>query len=241
MLERVTLGDGEVAIVNDPYAGGTHLPDVTLVRPVFAGRRARSASSPTAPITPTSAAARPARCRSACARAATRCPRRDELPAAMAPRYATGAEPVAGRRAPVTIDDEGLRLAPQLLDERGGAAVRASRARRRSGAAIWRRSGRRSRSAAGGCAALADDLRRRRAGGARARRSSTTPRRCCARPSPRIPDGVYAFADSLDDDGAGRNDVGIRVHAAPSPATARSSTSPTATRRSTGRSTPSTR
>ena len=29
--------DGDVAIVNDPYLGGTHLPDVTLVAPVFAG------------------------------------------------------------------------------------------------------------------------------------------------------------------------------------------------------------
>ena len=28
--------DGDVAIVNDPYLGGTHLPDVTLVAPVFA-------------------------------------------------------------------------------------------------------------------------------------------------------------------------------------------------------------
>lgn len=27
---------GEVAIVNDPFAGGTHLPDITLVAPVFA-------------------------------------------------------------------------------------------------------------------------------------------------------------------------------------------------------------
>ncbi|MXY72858.1 MAG: hydantoinase B/oxoprolinase family protein [Dehalococcoidia bacterium] len=29
--------EGDVAIVNDPYLGGTHLPDVTLVAPVFAG------------------------------------------------------------------------------------------------------------------------------------------------------------------------------------------------------------
>ena len=29
------LAPGDVAIVNDPYRGGTHLPDVTLVRPVF--------------------------------------------------------------------------------------------------------------------------------------------------------------------------------------------------------------
>jgi N-methylhydantoinase B len=29
---------GDVVILNDPYAGGTHLPDVTAVAPVFAGR-----------------------------------------------------------------------------------------------------------------------------------------------------------------------------------------------------------
>src|SRR6188472_1695723 len=29
------LGPGDVAIVNDPFAGGTHLPDIMLVSPVF--------------------------------------------------------------------------------------------------------------------------------------------------------------------------------------------------------------
>jgi len=29
---------GEVWILNDPYAGGTHLPDITLVAPVYVGR-----------------------------------------------------------------------------------------------------------------------------------------------------------------------------------------------------------
>jgi N-methylhydantoinase B len=33
------LADGDVAIVNDPYAGGTHLPDVTLVSPVYEADR----------------------------------------------------------------------------------------------------------------------------------------------------------------------------------------------------------
>src|SRR5438270_10507456 len=28
------LAEGDVAIVNDPFAGGTHLPDITLVSPV---------------------------------------------------------------------------------------------------------------------------------------------------------------------------------------------------------------
>ncbi len=40
-LERVGgMRPGDVVMLNDPYAGGTHLPDVTVVAPVFAtGRR----------------------------------------------------------------------------------------------------------------------------------------------------------------------------------------------------------
>jgi N-methylhydantoinase B len=33
------LGDGDIAMLNDPYAGGTHLPDITLVMPVTAKER----------------------------------------------------------------------------------------------------------------------------------------------------------------------------------------------------------
>ncbi len=33
------LRRGDVAILNDPYAGGTHLPDITLVMPIFAADR----------------------------------------------------------------------------------------------------------------------------------------------------------------------------------------------------------
>src|SRR5215472_13914109 len=32
------LGHGDIAVLNDPYAGGTHLPDITLVMPVAAAR-----------------------------------------------------------------------------------------------------------------------------------------------------------------------------------------------------------
>src|SRR5580704_7853890 len=36
VLEKLgRLEAGDVAIVNDPYAGGTHLPDITLVSPVI--------------------------------------------------------------------------------------------------------------------------------------------------------------------------------------------------------------
>jgi N-methylhydantoinase B len=34
-LEAFTLEPGDMVLLNDPYAGGTHLPDVTLVAPVF--------------------------------------------------------------------------------------------------------------------------------------------------------------------------------------------------------------
>ena len=37
---HVELEAGDVAILNDPYAGGTHLPDITMVLPVFAGSAA---------------------------------------------------------------------------------------------------------------------------------------------------------------------------------------------------------
>ena len=34
-----TLNPGDLIVLNDPYRGGTHLPDVTMVSPVFAGGR----------------------------------------------------------------------------------------------------------------------------------------------------------------------------------------------------------
>lgn len=34
-LDQLTIEDGDIAILNDPYDGGTHLPDITLVVPVF--------------------------------------------------------------------------------------------------------------------------------------------------------------------------------------------------------------
>src|SRR5215471_300181 len=34
-VDKLTLKPGDVAILNDPFCGGTHLPDITLVMPVF--------------------------------------------------------------------------------------------------------------------------------------------------------------------------------------------------------------
>jgi N-methylhydantoinase B len=35
VIEALELGPGDEAVLNDPFHGGTHLPDVTVVRPIF--------------------------------------------------------------------------------------------------------------------------------------------------------------------------------------------------------------
>ncbi|MBM4286124.1 MAG: hydantoinase B/oxoprolinase family protein [Deltaproteobacteria bacterium] len=37
VLARHPLGPGDVLLLNDPYCGGTHLPDLTVIAPFFAG------------------------------------------------------------------------------------------------------------------------------------------------------------------------------------------------------------
>lgn len=41
-LETVELGPGDIVVLNDPYAGGTHLPDVTMVAAVYGERRQKA-------------------------------------------------------------------------------------------------------------------------------------------------------------------------------------------------------
>jgi len=41
-LESLTFAPGDVAMVNDPYRGGTHLPDITVVSPVFVEEKSKS-------------------------------------------------------------------------------------------------------------------------------------------------------------------------------------------------------
>ena len=38
-LKSVKFGPGDLVILNDPYRGGTHLPDITCVSPVFVGEK----------------------------------------------------------------------------------------------------------------------------------------------------------------------------------------------------------
>jgi N-methylhydantoinase B len=43
-IADLRLAPGDVAMLNDPFRGGTHLPDITVVAPVFVGRRRRNAA-----------------------------------------------------------------------------------------------------------------------------------------------------------------------------------------------------
>jgi N-methylhydantoinase B len=42
-IETLDLASGDIAILNDPYAGGTHLPDITMVMPVYPPHATRPA------------------------------------------------------------------------------------------------------------------------------------------------------------------------------------------------------
>jgi len=45
-IEAVAMEPGDVVLLNDPYQGGTHLPDITLVSPVFLERNRRREATP---------------------------------------------------------------------------------------------------------------------------------------------------------------------------------------------------
>jgi N-methylhydantoinase B len=48
-IDAATMEPGDVVMLNDPFRGGTHLPDITLVSPVFVKKRSRVARSPASP------------------------------------------------------------------------------------------------------------------------------------------------------------------------------------------------
>ncbi len=207
VMAAVPLRPGAVGIVNDPFAGGTHLPDVTLVEAVFdrgvlvahVACRAHHADvgGATPGSLPVGTVALPGVV-----------PTEAALPPAVGPRYAP--EPTAGvRRRALTLADEGLVIAPSLLDAgvvaRLQAAARAP-AERIADLAAQRAALATGRDALGALAhahgaALPAAFELLQAHGERAMRQSLA----------RLPDGVYPFADSLDDDGAGTYDLGLRV------------------------------
>jgi len=42
-VAAIAFAPGDIAILNDPFAGGTHLPDITMVLPVFVPGRDQAA------------------------------------------------------------------------------------------------------------------------------------------------------------------------------------------------------
>ena len=48
-IDHVRMEPGDTVILNDPFRGGTHLPDITLVTPVFLPTRPRTTPKPGAP------------------------------------------------------------------------------------------------------------------------------------------------------------------------------------------------
>lgn len=209
VMAAVPLGRGAVAIVNDPYAGGTHLPDLTLVAAVhlpsgdlFAHLACRAHHADVGGLTPGSmpvgTVGRPGEV-----------PEEPATPPAVGPRYDAPFASGIVRRA-VSIADEGVRIPPSLLDDalvaRFADATRAPGERRADLAA------QRAALAFGAQSLLA--LAQQHGAdtvthafmslfdyGARTMRDSLR----------RIPSGTYPFADSLDDDGAGHRDLALRV------------------------------
>ena len=191
------LEPGDVVLLNDPYAGGTHLPDLTLVSPVFLPR-ARLARQSASRLRP------------------------DFLVASRAHHADIGGAAPGSMPLAREVYEEGLRLPPVFLRRRGRtqrdvldlvlANVRTPDERRADLAAqlgaqatgerrlhdLARRAGAGDASGpkalARAAAALMDHAERRVRAALR-----------------RLPRGRYRFADALDDDGLGSGPVRIAV------------------------------
>ena len=97
---RARIRPGDVYVLNAPYNGGTHLPDITVFTPVFDTRAEEFCSGwPRAAITPTSAASRRARCRRSPPRSTRKASRSTISSWSIAANSASGAVRPADRRA----------------------------------------------------------------------------------------------------------------------------------------------
>jgi N-methylhydantoinase B len=208
VMDRVSLDAGELAIVNDPYAGGTHLPDVTLVAPVdFEGRRVAwvACRAHHADVGGSAPGSMPVGVRPV----ADELPEAPELPPAVGQKYELPPPPNLITR-PVTIDEEGIRLPPQKLSDevvRQFAAVARAPEERRGDLAAQKAAVEIGRARVQAlCERFgADEFSQR------GQELIDYSARLLEARLRRIPEGVYAFADSLDDDGAGKSDIAIRV------------------------------
>jgi N-methylhydantoinase B len=171
---------GDMVIVNDPYQGGTHLPDVTVIAPVFVADRCLG------------------------------------FVANRAHHADIGAHTPGSMPVSTNLDEEGLVIAPQHLLQGGrmNAALLQEITAATAGPAQMR-------------ADLAAQISANRCGVQRLTElvEATGParfhqgleavngygERLARQALGAIPDGVYRFADCMDDDGAGQSDIPIAV------------------------------
>ena len=187
VLQNLVLEPGDVAILNDPFAGGTHLPDVTMVAPVFLTRRPGTGK------------------------------RTPDFYTASRAHHADVGGSAPGSMAPATnIFQEGVRIPPLKIVKKGVLQedllrlilnqVRTPKERRgdfKAQLAVGALGGRRLEALAerygpAPLQAAASGLRRHAAAVMRETIRA-------------IPDGVYSFEDRIDDDGFGSGPLLIRV------------------------------
>ena len=175
------LAEGDVAILNDPFAGGTHLPDITVVSPVHHGT-------------------------SLIGYAANRAHHAD-----------VGGTSPGSMTLSRSIDEEGVRIAPSLLQRRG---ERNEELLRRILEAVRTPDERLgdldAQLAANAVGARALQRLVGRDGAEKVRFYGNAllnySHAFMARAIAAIPDGSYRFHDVLDDDGAGTSPVTIRAN-----------------------------
>ncbi|HYP53575.1 MAG TPA: hydantoinase B/oxoprolinase family protein, partial [Pyrinomonadaceae bacterium] len=214
-LSETRLAPGDVVALNDPFAGGTHLPDVTLVAGVFASRGMGKKT------TRRVRGARPSSNKSQLLTPNPRPPAVSDGPphfyvANRAHHADIGGATPGSMGMATDVYGEGLRIPPVHL-VRGGepahdvlkllmANVRAAGERRADFEA-------QIGSLKTGASRLLEIVERAGAreaveyAGHLIEYSARRMRRAIAR----IPDGVYEAEDALDDDGAGLKDVRVRV------------------------------
>lgn len=175
-IEAVDMRDGTEVLLNDPFAGGTHLPDVTLVTPVHIGEE----PAPRYYV-------------------ANRAHHADV--GGIAPGSLPSPRDADGNVRTLTIDDEGIRIPPTALDDalRGRFAAASRTPAERSGdlraQEAANRVGRTQLEAlAAELGGAADDLDAALLDYAERRMRAVIAE---------LPDGAWTCTEWLDDDGAG--------------------------------------
>jgi N-methylhydantoinase B len=181
-IEAVEMGPGDVAILNDPFAGGTHLPDVTLVAPVFA----EGAATPLFHV-------------------ANRAHHADIGGASPGSMSLSTSIHEEGVRIPPVALMRGGEIVPDVLavllanvrtpDERRGDLLAQVAACRRGAGRLL------DVAAAYGAGTVQEAMDALQTYSGRRMRALVA----------EIPDGTYRFEDALEDDGAGATDIPIRV------------------------------